>query len=76
MSLGLGSIFNHSTREFNVIWARDLEEQVIEYRAVRDVGIGEELCISYGRLWFKDTDAGTEEGEDDIEALGRIAIDM
>ena len=30
--------------------------QLLVYRALRDVSIGDELCISYGRLWFTDTD--------------------
>jgi hypothetical protein len=44
--LGLGSMFNHSMHEQNVIWERDTERQIITYRALRDIPIGEELCES------------------------------
>ncbi|TKA73104.1 hypothetical protein B0A55_04843 [Friedmanniomyces simplex] len=54
---GLGSMFNHSSQNQNVGWIRDLERQVIVYRALRDIGAGEELCISYGEhLTFEDAD--------------------
>jgi SET domain-containing protein len=43
---GLGSMFNHSTHEQNVVWERDTERQIITYRAFRDIMAGEELCIS------------------------------
>jgi SET domain-containing protein len=44
--LGLGSMFNHSTHEQNVVWERDTERQIMTYRALRDIPIGEELCES------------------------------
>ncbi|KAH9881632.1 hypothetical protein IAQ61_000359 [Plenodomus lingam] len=54
---GLGSLFNHSTQEQNVGWIRDTNRLIITYRALRDINVGEELCISYGsRLTFKDAD--------------------
>ncbi|KAF2848952.1 protein methyltransferase [Plenodomus tracheiphilus IPT5] len=54
---GLGSMFNHSTQEQNVGWIRDTKNLVITYRALRDIPVGEELCISYGsRLTFEDAD--------------------
>lgn len=80
--LGLGSMFNHSTQNQNVGWKRDLERQVIVYTALKDIEVGEELCISYGdHLTFVDVDAvatGTgaveeEEGEGD-GGLGRIDL--
>jgi hypothetical protein len=43
--LGLGSMFNHSTHEQNVGFERDVERQVITYRALRDIPAGEELCM-------------------------------
>ena len=71
-------MFNHSTQNQNVGWKRDLERQVIVYKALRDIDAGEELCISYGdHLTFVDADgAGTngvkeESGED---VLGRIEL--
>jgi len=58
LALGLGSMFNHSTRTQNVGWKRDTETDCIVYTALRDIQVGEELCISYGsaRLWFEDVD--------------------
>ena len=59
-------------------WTRDLERQVIVYRALRDIAAGEELCISYGgRLTFVDVeqDSSAVEIEDANDVLGRIEID-
>ncbi|KAF1820219.1 protein methyltransferase [Dissoconium aciculare CBS 342.82] len=83
---GLGSLFNHSSRNQNVGWRRDLRRLVIVYTALRDIRVGEELCISYGaNLTFADADddggGGEGEGEgrgevdDDVLALGRIEVD-
>ncbi|OAP56918.1 hypothetical protein AYL99_09030 [Fonsecaea erecta] len=65
LALGLGSMFNHSTRDQNVGWKRNTETEVIVYTALRDIKAGEELCISYGsvRLWFEDVDANAEADE-------------
>jgi SET domain-containing protein len=59
LALGLGSMFNHSTRDQNVGWIRNTETDVIVYTALRNIKAGEELTISYGsaRLWFQDADA-------------------
>ncbi|KAF2704829.1 protein methyltransferase [Pleomassaria siparia CBS 279.74] len=75
--LGLGSMFNHSTQEQNVGWERNLNGQVITYRALRNIPAGEELCISYGaRLTFKDADAvDTPTEEDEINQLIQIQLD-
>ncbi|KAF2441627.1 SET domain-containing protein [Karstenula rhodostoma CBS 690.94] len=74
---GLGSMFNHSSHEQNVVWDRDLLRQTITYRALRDIQAGEELCISYGdHLTFKDADAPPQpRPEDEIEQLNRIQLD-
>lgn len=74
--LGLGSMFNHSTQKQNVGWKRDLDREVIVYRALNDIAEGEELCISYGdHLTFVDADKNTEsEPEDENEMLGRIDV--
>lgn len=72
VALGIGSIFNHSTRRQNVSWQRDLQAEVIVYRTLRDVEAGEELCINYGRLWFKDAegeDGGSSSDEDDPDQI-------
>jgi hypothetical protein len=65
IALGLGSLFNHSTNQQNVGWRRDIANECIIYTALRDIGVGEECCISYGngRLWFKDSDAERDEAE-------------
>ena len=76
ISLGLGSLFNHSSQDLNVGWERDINAQTISYTALRDIGRGEELCINYGRLWFHDAD-GTQEAEDCADVmLGKIEIDL
>jgi SET domain-containing protein len=73
--LGLGSMFNHSTLRQNVGWERDLKRLLVTYTALRDIKVGEELCISYGsRLTFKDTDQEelNNEPEDWTEIMGII----
>lgn len=75
---GLGSMFNHSTQNQNVGWKRDLERRVIVYRALRNIAIGEELCISYGdHLTFVDADGPRKDSADQgdgSEILGRIDL--
>lgn len=59
-------MFNHSRHGHgqNVGWRRDIEREVIFYVALRDIDVGEELCINYGgRLWFQDVDEDGEEGD-------------
>ncbi|KAK3050496.1 hypothetical protein LTR09_008408 [Extremus antarcticus] len=76
--LGLGSMFNHSRLHQNVAWQRDLERQVVVYRALRDIAADEELCISYGdRLTFKDAeqDGVCTDQESEIEVLSRIELE-
>jgi hypothetical protein len=41
---GLGSMFNHSTQDQNIVWQRDSERLIVTYRALRDIAAGEELC--------------------------------
>ena len=73
---GLGSMFNHSSKEQNVFWERDLQSRCVIYRALRNIEEGEELCINYGRLWFVDSDAdqGNMHDEDGLAALSRIDL--
>lgn len=74
--LGLGSMFNHSSHSQNVGWTRDIQRELVTYKALRDIHPGEELCISYGsRLTFVDTDARppTPEG-DGSSLLGGISL--
>lgn len=77
---GLGSMFNHSTHDQNVGWKRDLEREVVVYRALRDIREGDELCISYGdHLTFEDADRPETNGvsviEEEGEHLGRIQLE-
>jgi len=58
LALGLGSLFNHSYQP-NAIYTRRFEEQVIDYRALRDINLDEEITINYNGdpldlapLWF------------------------
>lgn len=75
--LGLGSMFNHSTYDQNVVWNRDLKAQTVTYRALRNIKAGEELCISYGRLWFIDSDMEEEVVErDGLDLLNSIDTDL
>ena len=66
-------MFNHSTYHQKVVWERDLRSQCILYRTSRDVEEGEELCISYGRIWFVDADhdSDTPDG-DELDGLNNI----
>ena len=76
VALGLGSLFNHSLLHQNVGWSRDVTGQCIIYRALRDIGAGEELCINYGKLWFVDADEGQpqQHDSDNDEFLSSIEI--
>lgn len=71
-------MFNHSTLNQNVTWTRDIAAQCVIYTALRDINAGEELCISYGRLWFKDADGDdldlSEKNSTNI--LDKIDIDI
>jgi SET domain-containing protein len=69
-------MFNHSSAHQNVGWERDIANKVIVYKTLREVQVGEELCISYGdRLWFEDADVGEEEDEvDAMKMLGGIEV--
>lgn len=78
--LGLGSMFNHSSRDQNVGWTRNLKHELVVYRALRDIREGEELCISYGdRLTFVDADKPTDDDDEDAargeDVLGKIQLD-
>ena len=74
--LGLGSMFNHSTYAQNVAWTRDVVNECVTYTALRDIQVGEELCISYGngRLWFRDADREgvDEKEEEEMSALSGL----
>ena len=66
LAMGLGSLFNHSSQDQNVGWVRNIETECIVYTSLRSIQAGEELCINYGRLWFKDADehrSSVDDGE-------------
>jgi len=74
---GLGSMFNHSRLAQNVAWTRDLEREVVVYTAIRNIPVGEELCISYGaKLWFEDADDERNfEHDDDLLHVNLVDSD-
>ncbi|KAH9810044.1 SET domain-containing protein 4 [Teratosphaeria destructans] len=79
---GLGSMFNHSKLHQNVGWTRDLRNDMVIYRALRDIEKSEELLISYGNaLTFVDADAPSKEEMDEDMAkeaeqiLSSISLD-
>ena len=81
LALGLGSMFNHSLRDQNVGWTRNLQYDCIVYTSLRFIRRGEELCISYGsaRLWFDDADGELSIDQDDQrgdigETLGELEL--
>jgi uncharacterized protein len=58
LALGLGSLFNHSFRP-NARYFNRLENNVIEFIAIRDIRESEEVFVNYNRdpedmtpLWF------------------------
>ena len=75
-------MFNHSKISQNVGWERNLDARTITYKALRDIEVGEELCVSYGsKLWFTDSEGNNEvkggnEGEaedrDGVETINQI----
>lgn len=73
-------MFNHSKYRQNVGWTRDVDNLTITYATLRDIHVGEELCISYGeRLTFVDADALIEESKEnengDEDWAGKIELD-
>jgi len=74
---GIGSLFNHSLRQQNVGWMRDVSKGVVIYRTLQDVKKGDELCISYGdRLTFVDADAKQVDSDDEDENAALSRIDL
>ncbi|HUX12248.1 MAG TPA: SET domain-containing protein [Spirochaetia bacterium] len=56
--LGFGSIYNHSYTP-NAVYVRRIEEKLMEYVAIRDIEMGEEITVNYNGspedhspLWF------------------------
>lgn len=78
LALGLGSMFNHSTRAQNVRWSRNTEQDYIIYTSICDIQAGEELCISYGSrlLWFDDVEGNDQARSCSHEQVAREEEDM
>ena len=51
--LGFGMIYNHA-EEPNLLHLHDRDRGVFTYYAARDIEPGEQLCVSYGKQWWKD----------------------
>ena len=66
LALGTGSMFNHA-RVPNVGWVgRGGDCPCLEYVTLRDIQVGEELCICYGRnLWFETDDTSSSSSSDE-----------
>lgn len=47
IALGVGSLFNHSSRA-NLRSKADIKGETITFRARRMIGVGEELTVDYG----------------------------
>jgi SET domain-containing protein len=47
LALGNGSIYNHSKNN-NAYWRNHSEYKAFQYFAIRDIEVGEEICIYYG----------------------------
>ena len=59
LALGYGSLYNHSYQP-NAVYRCDLENNLIEFRARREIVLGEEITVNYNRdpqdlspLWFE-----------------------
>lgn len=52
LSLGFGSIYNHSETP-NIKWnIVSVKYRIINFIAIRDIEIGEELTHNYGKKWW------------------------
>lgn len=53
LPLGFGMIYNHSS-EANIKWKIVNEDKkIIQFYAITDINIGDELCHNYGPLYLK-----------------------
>jgi SET domain-containing protein len=49
--LGYGSIYNHNA-DANIIW-KVVETNIIEFIAIKDIEIDEEICHNYGKRYLE-----------------------
>lgn len=79
LALGIGSLFNHSSNP-NVDYRIDQDRQLILFSAARDIAPEEELCIFYGRVWFKEIVCEVIEGkshdhlDDEVQFLASMNL--
>lgn len=66
IALGFGSLFNHSYQP-NARFVPNVDEQVIEFYAIKPIQPGEEITINYNgdpqdrsRLWFQPLESNVE----------------
>ena len=50
MPLGYGGIYNHSD-EPNIVY--DIIDKIIEFKATKDIEIGDEICHNYGKGYIE-----------------------
>jgi len=51
LALGYGSIYNHSDNP-NVSYTPDFQNNIMVFKAIRTIKVGEEILSSYGKDWF------------------------
>jgi hypothetical protein len=68
VALGYGSLYNHS-RAPNATYLCRIEENEMDFVALRAVAAGEEITVNYGTshddarpMWFERDDAGVDHG--------------
>lgn len=48
LALGLGSLFNSSSKKDNTEWVVNENKEIITFKATRDISTGEQIFIDYG----------------------------
>jgi hypothetical protein len=51
--LGVGSIFNSSSTNFNASWKNDIFNEKMVFTALRNINVGEEILTNYNNKYFK-----------------------
>jgi SET domain-containing protein len=51
IALGYGSMYNHSSKEPNAIYAIDRPNQILRFIADKNIAVGSEILIDYGEVW-------------------------
>lgn len=66
MALGYGMIYNHQDNP-NALWKFNYTQLLGDVIAVKDIGINEEIFVSYGNVYFNNDDVYT--GKDQIKPV-------